>query len=136
MVQSRGGGVAAATAVTVFSCAQGFARLVTGSLSNTLVRRGAARTWYLVLLHLVMALGHCVLCLRGATPLLAGAALVGWGFGSTFPLLVLVVAELFGTPRLACDHTHPHPNPNANPIPKPRPSPPPSTLTRHVAPRQ
>ena len=46
MVQSRGGGVAAATAVTVFSCAQGFARLVTGSLSNALVSRGAARTWY------------------------------------------------------------------------------------------
>jgi hypothetical protein len=38
MVQSRGGDVAAATAVTVFSCAQGFARLVTGSLSNALVR--------------------------------------------------------------------------------------------------
>ena len=105
MVQSRGEGVAAATAVTVFSCAQAFARLVTGSLSNVLVRRGAARTWYLVLLHVVMALGHGVLSLRGAAPLLAGTALVGWGFGSIFPLLVLTVAELFGTPRLASNYT-------------------------------
>jgi len=86
------------------------------------VRRGAARTWYLVLLHLVMAVGHCVLCLHGATPLLAGAALVGWGFGSTFPLLVLVVAELFGTPHLASNYTWLglglDPNPNPHPAPR------------------
>ena len=89
-------------------------------LADVPVRRGAARTWYLVLLHLVMAGGHCVLCLHGATPLLAGAALVGWGFGSIFPLLVLVVAELFGTPRLASNYTRPNPSLNPNPHPAPR----------------
>lgn len=105
MTESRSGAaVASASAVTVFSCAQGLARLVTGSVSNKLVERGWPRTWYLPAMMVVMALGHGVLCIPGPEALLGGTALCGWAFGSCFPLLVLAVAEIFGKKRLASNY--------------------------------
>lgn len=105
MVQSRSGeAVAAATATTVFSCFQGTSRLFTGVVSNQMVASGIPRTWCFVVLTLIMAAGHAVICLEGPAPLLVGTALGGIAFGSVFPLLVLTVSEVFGQARLASNY--------------------------------
>lgn len=105
MVESRTGpSVAASSGITVFACAQGLARLVTGSLSAQLVRRKQPRTWCFPILMLVMAGAHALFCVPGATALLAGVVLSGCAFGACYPLLVLTVAEVFGTERVASNY--------------------------------
>eukprot|EP00928_Gymnodinium_smaydae_P011331 TRINITY_DN14195_c0_g1_i2.p1 TRINITY_DN14195_c0_g1~~TRINITY_DN14195_c0_g1_i2.p1 ORF type:complete len:251 (-),score=24.53 TRINITY_DN14195_c0_g1_i2:91-843(-) len=105
MVQARNNAVVAAdSAVTVFACAQGFARLVTGSLSNLIVQHGWPRTWYLSMLMILMAAGHGILCCSGPAALYIGTAMGGWAFGSCFPLLVLIVSEVFGSHRVASNY--------------------------------
>mmetsp|Transcript_80972 Transcript_80972/g.153116 ORF Transcript_80972/g.153116 Transcript_80972/m.153116 type:complete len:293 (+) Transcript_80972:2-880(+) len=105
MVASRSGWKpSAATAVTIFSCAQSLARLVTGNLSNILVKRRLPRTWYLCLLAAIMALAHFCLCLSGGAALCLGTALSGFAFGSSFPLFVIIVAEIFGPSRVASNY--------------------------------
>merc|ERR1712008_357606 len=92
------------SATTVFSCSQGFARLITGVASNYMVSRGYPRTWYFAVLCTLQAVAHGLLCLQGPVPLYAGTAISGWSFGSIYPLLVLSVAEMFGTKRLASNY--------------------------------
>ena len=105
MVESRSGAaVAATTAVTIFSCFQGASRLVTGFVSDYIVSRGLPRTVVFPVLMLIMALAHAILCLRGPIALLAGTALGGVAFGAVYPLLVLVITEVFGQERVASNY--------------------------------
>jgi len=105
MVESRSGpAVASATVVTVFSCFQASSRLVTGLVSDALLKRGLPRTIVFPLLALLMAGAHGVLCVPGPTALLVGCGLGGVGFGATYPLLVLCVTEIFGKARVASNY--------------------------------
>lgn len=105
MVQTRSGAaVTAASAVTIFSCLQAFARLVTGNTSTMLLRAGLPRTAYFPVLMLVMAAGHAVLCVSGPVAMYLGTGLCGVAFGSVYPLLVLSVAEVFGKERIASNY--------------------------------
>jgi|EP00966_Prymnesium_polylepis_P166582 MFS family permease len=105
MVESRSGtAVSSATAVTVFSCFQGLARLFTGLASDYLVAKGIPRTVYFPMLMTLMACAHGVLCLSGPAALIIGTALAGMAFGSVYPLLVLSLTEIFGKERLASNY--------------------------------
>jgi len=96
--------VAPGTAVTIFSCFQGFARLVTGSFSNKLMHSGLPRTCSFPMMLLVMATAHAVFMLPGDIAVYVGTALCGWAFGACYPLLVLVVGEIWGEERIASNY--------------------------------
>lgn len=105
MVVSRSGkAVEAATAVTIFSSFQGFARLITGIVTDWIVSKGWPRTIYFPILTFIMALAHLILAIEGPAPLLIGTALGGIAFGSVYPLLVIAVAEVFGRARVASNY--------------------------------
>lgn len=96
--------VSAGTAVATFSCCQGLGRLFGGTASDRVVGRGAPRTWCTVLLLALMGAAHGLICAPGPAPLLAGVALAGFAFGSMFPVMMVVIAELFGTERFASNY--------------------------------
>lgn len=105
MVQSRTGpAVTAATATTIFSCLQGFARLVTGNISNILLKNGYPRTAYFPMMMVLMCVGNLVLCIPGPVGLCLGTALCAWAFGSVYPLLVLSITEVFGKARFSSNY--------------------------------
>jgi MFS family permease len=86
------------TAVTLFSVSNSFARVVAGLLSDRAYHRGVARPIFFTFAALTMALAQFVLVIGHSTGLLAiGIVLCGLAFGSTWPLMVLSVAELFGS---------------------------------------
>jgi len=105
MVESRSGpAVPSSTLVTVFSCSQGLARLITGSISNELLRRRLPRTLYFVSMTALMAAAHAILCVPRSGSLLLGTILAGWAFGSSYPLNVLIIGEVFGPDRFASNY--------------------------------
>ena len=57
-----------------------------------------ARPLFLGLASILMGLGHGLLLCEGFTSFVAGVAIVGMALGVTFPVLVLLVADLFGLP--------------------------------------
>mmetsp|Transcript_174550 Transcript_174550/g.554018 ORF Transcript_174550/g.554018 Transcript_174550/m.554018 type:complete len:536 (+) Transcript_174550:47-1654(+) len=102
---SRSGPLAsAATAVATFSCAQSLGRLFGGMLSDIVVSLRWARPWCFVALTLLMALAHGILCFPGLAPLYFGVILAGLAFGVLWPLLIVSIAELFGTERIASNY--------------------------------
>jgi len=105
MAQDRDGRhVDSATITTMFACAQGCGRLVTGSFSNILVRRGIPRTIYFPIILAGMAMAHFVFSLTGLTALFIGTVLCGISFGSVYPLLVITITEIFGPDRFSSNY--------------------------------
>lgn len=51
-----------------------------------------------------MCSGHLLLCLPGPLALYGGVALAGWAFGSSYPLTVVTVGELFGIARVGSNY--------------------------------
>jgi len=105
MVQSRSGlVVASATVVTVFSSFNALARLCAGLVSDFFVSMGAPRAVCFPILALTMGTAHAFLSCHGAAALIVGSALAGAAYGFAFPLLVIVVAEVFGESRVASNY--------------------------------
>jgi len=97
-----------------FSVAQSAGRVVTGALSESAlnwptkrfcIEEGVPRTFFMVLAAIVGFLAH--LLLSGATTkgiFVVGAALAGFAFGMVWPLLVLIVGEVFGTKNVGANY--------------------------------
>merc|ERR550532_3728848 len=53
---------------------------------------------------LIMAAGHAILSLPGPGALLLGVMLAGFAYGSSYPLTLFLVVELFGPERVASNY--------------------------------
>ena len=97
-----------------FSVAQSAGRVVTGALSESAlnwptkrfwIEKGIPRTFFLVAASITGFVAH--LLLAGTTAkgvFVVGAALSGFAFGMVWPLLVLVVGEVFGTKNVGANY--------------------------------
>lgn len=99
-----GAHVSSASAVAVFSGAQAFGRLSGGVISDILVGRKLPRPWYFVVLSTGMGVAHGILCISGPTALYVGTMLAGYAFGSTYPLMIVTIFELYGPERIASNY--------------------------------
>ena len=97
-----------------FSVAQSAGRVVTGALSESAlnwptkkfcIEKGIPRTFFLVTAAMTGFVAH--LLLAGATSkgiFVVGATLAGFAFGMVWPLLVLIVGEVFGTKNVGANY--------------------------------
>lgn len=96
--------VKSSSAVAVFSACNALGRLTGGIFSDRLVQARMSRLWYLTLLTACQAAAMAVLCISGPAALYIGSALAGYAFGSVFPVMIISIAELFGTERIASNY--------------------------------
>ena len=88
-------------ALSLFSVAQSFGRVMTGSLSSTVKRRPS----FLILASLAGLGSHSLLALStNLTPFLVGVFLSGLAFGMVWPLMVLISGELFGASHVGANY--------------------------------
>jgi hypothetical protein len=104
--------------LALFSAAQGASRVVTGSISESALSwnvpwfcncfassRGIARPAFLVLASLVSAVAHFTLAAASTRKGFAfGVTLSGWAFGMTWPMMVLITGEVFGTAHVGANY--------------------------------
>mmetsp|Transcript_9551 Transcript_9551/g.15908 ORF Transcript_9551/g.15908 Transcript_9551/m.15908 type:complete len:548 (+) Transcript_9551:46-1689(+) len=88
-------------ALSLFSVAQSFARVVTGSLSS-LVKR---RTSFFIYASFAGLAAHSVLAIAtDEMSFIGGVFLSGLAFGMVWPLMVLVTGDLFGTENVGANY--------------------------------
>jgi MFS family permease len=97
--------------LALFSVAQAGARVATGSVSeaalewNTEHFNGVPRTLFFVLASILSVVAHGILSMAtDEIPFVIGVALAGLAFGMVWPLLVLVIGEVFGTNNLGANY--------------------------------
>jgi MFS family permease len=109
MVASRGFPEHVAPAcLALFSVSQATARVVTGALSEAALRwkaqycpcfveYGVPRPFFLVIASVLSCLAHFVLSFGNVLPVFViGSVLSGIAFGMVWPLMVLIIGEVFG----------------------------------------
>jgi MFS family permease len=108
MVESLGFDEAVTPAtLAIFSVAQAAARIVTGIVSEAALnsntttqhgRRSIARPWFLVLASAVALVGHLILAATNTSlvAFVGGCAISAIAFGMSWPLMVLIVGDVFG----------------------------------------
>jgi hypothetical protein len=104
--------VVAPSALALFSVAQAASRVATGSLSEAAMnwqigssKSGVSRPVFLIIASLASALAHAILGLAvREAPFVVGVALSGVAFGMVWPLMVLIVGEVFGTAYVASNY--------------------------------
>jgi MFS family permease len=115
MVESLGfSPVVASASLALFSVAQAAGRVATGALSenaltwNTkrcLIDKGVPRPFFLVIASLIGILAHFILAVSTfETPFVIGIALSGYSFGMVWPMMVLIVGELFGSAHVGANY--------------------------------
>lgn len=88
-------------ALSIFSVAQSFARVISGSLSSMVKRR----TSFLIIASILGALAHTILAIASdETPFIAGVFVSGLAFGMVWPLMVLITGELFGIENVGANY--------------------------------
>ncbi|CAB9523117.1 Nodulin-like [Seminavis robusta] len=99
----------AAACLAMFSVSQALARVTAGAVSEAAlqwkttlfgIRRGVPRPAFLVLSCAFAVAGHAIMAMTTSSNLLLfvlGIVLTGISFGMLWPLMVLVVGDLFGT---------------------------------------
>ena len=100
------------SALALFSVAQAFARVFTGTVSESALqwrvggcRHGVARPSFLIVASLVGAIAHLLLAVAiTKVSFIFGVALSGVAFGMSWPLMVLIVGELFGTTNMGANY--------------------------------
>eukprot|EP00977_Amphora_coffeiformis_P012520 scaffold3079_cov174-Amphora_coffeaeformis.AAC.31 len=108
MVQALGYKVSAASAcLAIFSVSQALARVATGELSESALQwpvrvfgiSGVPRTAFLVLSCTFAVSGHAFLAVAGKqrAMFVLGIIMTGLSFGALWPLMVLIMGDLFGT---------------------------------------
>jgi len=86
------------SALALFSVSQSFGRVMTGAVSEVAVGRGYPRSVFLTMASMVALIAHGILAISTTQlPFIFGVALSGLAFGMIWPLMVLMVGELFGT---------------------------------------
>eukprot|EP00980_Cylindrotheca_fusiformis_P013540 scaffold3450_cov114-Cylindrotheca_fusiformis.AAC.45 len=99
---------------SIFSVAQAAGRVATGALSESalvwntkrcLIDKGVPRPFFLVAASVVAILAHSILAASTSeTPFVIGMALSGYSFGMVWPMMVLIVGELFGTAHVGANY--------------------------------
>jgi MFS family permease len=95
--------------MAIFSVSQAVSRIVTGAVSDVALasRYRVPRPFFLVVASLVGAVAHTVLALtqeHDQNLFLFGVVLSGIAFGMIWPLMVLIVGEVFGTAHMATNY--------------------------------
>lgn len=109
-------------ATAIFSVAQSFGRIVTGiisesalnwnitSIKNTcciLNQNGIPRPFFFIISSIMACMGHIVMATIGhktQSLFVFGISLIGISFGMVWPLLVLVVGEIFGIQHVGANY--------------------------------
>jgi MFS family permease len=102
------------TSLSLFSVAQSGGRVATGALSdwaltaNTnrcFVDRGVPRPFFLVVGSIIAVVAHTLLAISTEEwSFVLGIALSGLAFGSVWPLMVLIVGEIYGTAHVGANY--------------------------------
>eukprot|EP00518_Triparma_eleuthera_P012077 CAMPEP_0182476626 /NCGR_PEP_ID=MMETSP1319-20130603/29449_1 /TAXON_ID=172717 /ORGANISM="Bolidomonas pacifica, Strain RCC208" /LENGTH=490 /DNA_ID=CAMNT_0024677727 /DNA_START=85 /DNA_END=1554 /DNA_ORIENTATION=+ len=87
-------------ATTFFSATQSLTRVLAGLLCDVLKVRGVPAATVLALGLVFMLLAYLLFVVNTPQSLFAGVLCAGVGFGSAWPVMVVVVAELFGQKNL------------------------------------
>jgi hypothetical protein len=100
--------------LALFSVAQAAGRVATGSLSEAAlnwntqsccIENGVPRPFFLMVASLVGILAHTILAISESEYLFVfGIMLSGIAFGMVWPLMVLIVGEVFGTANVAANY--------------------------------
>jgi hypothetical protein len=111
--------VVAPSALAVFSVAQAFTRVATGTLSDAAMNwnhantpccgvsmnDGVPRPVFLIVASFAGFISHFILALsRRLVPFIVGIALSGAAFGMIWPLMVLIVGEVFGSTNVGANY--------------------------------
>jgi hypothetical protein len=106
--------VVTSASLSLFSVAQSGGRVATGAMSdwalscNTnkcFVDRGIPRPFFLVVASIVGVVAHTILAISTEEfSFVVGIALSGWAFGSVWPLMVLIVGEIYGTAHVGANY--------------------------------
>lgn len=97
-----------------FSVAQAGSRVITGALSESAlnwptkrfcIEEGIPRTFFLVIASVAAFIAHMLLSVATTKGwFVIGAALAGVAFGMAWPIMVLVVGEVFGTDNVGANY--------------------------------
>jgi len=100
--------------LALFSVAQAAGRVMTGALSESalnwstrscLIDNGVPRPFFLIVASLVSFVAHSVLSYASEEiTFVIGAAMSGFAFGMVWPLMVLIVGEVFGTAHVGANY--------------------------------
>jgi len=100
--------------LALFSVAQALGRVVTGSLSEAALNwkgnewsghEGIPRPFFLVVASVLGIVAHAMLALSVHESMFVfGVALSGCSFGMAWPMMVLIVGDLFGTAHVAANY--------------------------------
>jgi hypothetical protein len=115
MVESLGfAPVVTSASLALFSVAQSAGRVLTGAISESAlnwntrscgINNGVPRPFFLVVGSIAGVIAHTILAVStDQATFVFGIALSGLAFGSVWPMLVLIVGELFGTANLAANY--------------------------------
>jgi hypothetical protein len=97
--------VTAPTSLALFSVAQAVARVLTGAASEWALSRNIARPAFLIVGSLAGVASHSLLAeATSEGPFMIGVALSGAAFGMVWPLMVLIVGEVFGTANVGANY--------------------------------
>ena len=102
------------SSLALFSVAQAAGRVCTGTLSenaltwNTrmcFVDRGVPRPFFLAIASFIGIVAHTILAIStNQASFVFGIALSGFSFGMVWPMMVLIVGELFGTAHVGANY--------------------------------
>lgn len=115
MVESLGfAPVVTPASLALFSVAQAAGRVSTGAISESaltwstkrcLINKGVPRPFFLVVASVVGIIAHSILAVSASeTPFVIGMALSGFSFGMVWPMMVLIIGELFGTAHVGANY--------------------------------
>lgn len=93
-------------ALALFCAAQAFSRVVTGAASDYCLQHyNWARPIFVLLAAIAAVIAHLVLAFASTeVPFVIGVALAGVAFGMIWPLVVLIVGEIFGPKHLGANY--------------------------------
>jgi hypothetical protein len=91
--------------LALFSVAQAGARVITGAASEWALSHNIARPAFLIIASLAGVASHSLLAAATSEgPFVVGVALSGAAFGMVWPLVVLVIGEVFGTAHVGANY--------------------------------
>jgi hypothetical protein len=106
--------VVTSASLALFSVAQAAGRVATGAVSESALNWSTNRCWigngvprpfFLVVASLLAVVAHTILAVsEDETTFVFGITLSGLAFGCVWPMLVLIVGEIFGTAHVAANY--------------------------------
>eukprot|EP00927_Polykrikos_kofoidii_P016835 TRINITY_DN17637_c0_g1_i1.p1 TRINITY_DN17637_c0_g1~~TRINITY_DN17637_c0_g1_i1.p1 ORF type:complete len:513 (-),score=54.97 TRINITY_DN17637_c0_g1_i1:107-1645(-) len=93
------------SASALFSASQSFGRLFGGKLSDLIMStKTLTRPTALIILTVVMGIAHTMLLIDGTGAFYVAVILAGMCFGSMYPIMIVSIAEMFGSERIASNY--------------------------------